>query len=280
MKMYTGLMLVLVLAMGSVASAGLVIGHDFNGAAAINASGVVPDVAVNPADGLLRAGAVIMAGAGPDGSDALHVNANGYGSYSPFAAKFDSIAGQPNMTMAYWIKTSAGVGNAWQATAAYGGGSGGPRMFNHWGLGSLGAISLDGGDTWNPANFGPGDPPGPGGTWHHVAMVLDNSNLIGYWDGVAAPAIVRAGLNILSNAGEPFTVGGLTDSDGADGGNGSPTLTLYDDAAMWKGAATGNQIMALYNGTESITSVNIPEPATMALLGLGSLAAWRRRKRN
>ena len=263
--------------MGSVASAQLIIGHDFEGVVGNN----IPDVAANPANGILRAGAAVLPGAGPDGSDALHVNANGYGSYAPFAPKFN-LQHYEDLTMAYWIKTSAGVGNAWQGTVAYGGLTGGPRMFNQWGIGALGAVQLDNGDGWNPINMGPGDPPGPGGEWHHVAMVMDSGNFYGYYDGVQYGPIVRSGLAINNFGPEPFTVGGFTDSAGADGGNASPTLTLYDDAAYWSGAGTAQQIMDLYTGAETITSVDIrvPEPATMALLSLGGLAALRRRKRN
>ena len=231
----------------------LIVGYDYNGAVSINTSGIVPDLAADPANAQLRPGAAVINDAVR--GDALHVSGNGYGAWTPYAVKLEGTT--TTLTIAYWIKTSAGAPNAWQGTVAYGGLSGGPRMFNHWGLGALGALSLNGGDTWNPINIGPGDPPGPGGLWHHVAMVLDNGILYGYWDGIQYGPITRSGLILLSNSGQPFTVGGFTNSSGNDGGNPSPTLTMYDDVGYWKGAAAPADIQGLFDGTYNLTNVPI-----------------------
>ena len=243
-----------------ISSGQLIVGYDFNGADVINTSGVIPDLApgtINAfpdpvANGLLRPGAVVVAGVGPDGSDALQVNGNGYGAWTPYAPKFDYIAGTSNVTMAYWIKTPDNA-NAWQGTVAYGGLTGGPRMFNQWGIGALGAIQLDNGDGWNPINMGPGPENNDPGVWHHVAMVLDNGLLYGYYDGVQYGPVVRSGSSVLSHPDQPFTIGGFTDDAGNDGGNTITAGTMFDDAAYWKGAATPQIILDLYIGSERLS---------------------------
>ncbi len=100
------------------------------------------------------------------------------------------------------------------------------------------------------------------GQWHHVAGVYDGTQYILYVDGVQdGPAVLATGL-IAQTTSHKFTIGAFERS-----GDVSKFYDGYiDDVRVYNEALDAAAIQAI-----------VPEPATIALLGLGALLLRRRR---
>lgn len=113
------------------------------------------------------------------------------------------------------------------------------------------------------------------GQWHHVAATFsdDGSPVVEdvklYVDGVLqttftsgpnAPAINTSGINTVTLAGSQM----LTDDRSVNG--------LLDETAIWSRVLSEQEIIDLAGGAV------IPEPASLALLGLGGMLVTRRRR--
>ena len=117
------------------------------------------------------------------------------------------------------------------------------------------------------------------GAWHHIVAISDPNydavpgelgQLLLYVDGGFVDDYKRTTTGTPTNyGGAVFSVG-----NGLDGGGGYNAYAgLVDEVAIFNHALTGAEITALYSGTI------LPEPATLALLGIGGLVAVIRRRR-
>jgi len=114
--------------------------------------------------------------------------------------------------------------------------------------------------------------------WHHFGAGYDavtGGHAI-YFDGVQLPPRMAGAPNFGANW---FRLGSGPNNFGG-GGNHLSMEGAMDDTSIWNIPLTPQDFTALYNGGAGVpaTSLLIPEPISMVLLGLGSVMALRRRK--
>ena len=123
--------------------------------------------------------------------------------------------------------------------------------------------SWEGGDLWIHTEVG-GDPIYTPGEWIHLATTFDATSrmLTGYVNGLfAAERLVTEDTRALGSDVAPLILGGKQEA----------FTGLLDDVFIADHAMTLGEIQDISG---------VPEPATIALLGLGGLALLRLRKKN
>jgi len=101
--------------------------------------------------------------------------------------------------------------------------------------------------------------------WHHLVAVKDGANMKLYIDGLLDPTVATDATDV--NANLDVILGRISRSSNARSFSG-----LMDEVALYNRALTRAEILYHYEG------LIIPEPTSLALLGLGALGLLRRRK--
>jgi hypothetical protein len=102
--------------------------------------------------------------------------------------------------------------------------------------------------------------------WHHLVYILDEGRWEKYMDGSLIGASTYLHGNGVGNTNPLYILGRNNHGD---------YKGLMDEVAVWNHALAPDLVPQLTRGHSPL---NIPEPATMALLGLGALALVRRRR--
>ena len=223
------------------------------------ANGTLVDPDGTPNNAVIVADMVDPGGRG----DVLKTGDSGYGATIPYARKMDF---RNSFTLSAWIRTADTLA-VWQEVA--GRDNGGPRFFNHWGLGSVGGaefynveFGLDLGFSSDPVQFV--SPTGfvDGTQWHHLLLTWNaaEQQLWGYYDGFDGGDPDDVGLSprdtlgdlLVAHPGEAFIIGEPRNDPPPP--NPHPDL-FVDDVAYWQGYAPPNVATGLFDGTIAIADV-------------------------
>jgi hypothetical protein len=227
-----------------------------------------------PANAFLTGGATLTTNAGRKCLSAV----NG-GALIGYNDKWDDIRGYPayqienntprgrGITLSVWVKPN-NVDEQWKFL--FGSSTGwGARIFS-MNSGAL-ADCQDSSSGWDPvqvwqgSDWSGGVPNGPSLAWHNIIYAYDyavQENRM-YIDGV---------LRATSNKGPAYSGwwAATTDQFGIGTDNGTNGYNGFiDDAMIFYGAADAQDAYEIY--------IHTPEPATMALLGLGAVVLRRRK---
>lgn len=151
----------------------------------------------------------------------------------------------------------------WQDFASFGDDNNSTFKFEFTGDTKKAALYSDGSPGGGTVNIGPsatGSVVNVGG-WHHLAMVSDGAFMSFYIDGALQGSAAYTGTGAL----DAIQLAGAY-------GAGRKQNVQIDDLAIWNEALTADQIAG-------ISSSAIPEPTSVALLGLSGLGLLLRRRR-
>jgi len=189
----------------------------------------------------------------------LRIGESGYGATIPHVRKMDF---KNSYTLQAWFKSADSLA-VWQQIAGFAGG--GPRFFNHWGLGSVGNATLYNTEFGISVGFDPVQFVSPSGfvdgsTWHHLLLTWNSEEqkLYGYYDGFDGGDPDDAGLSPVNTLGDllvthpsiPFIIGDPRDAPPL---NGQPHPEAFiDDVAFWQGYAPPEVVARLFDRTLSV----------------------------
>lgn len=187
----------------------------------------------------------------------------------------DAMSDAQSYSFAFWVNTRDLANNGSESYIFNQFGSGAPRM--KWrGDGRMQAL-VNGG--WYYANY---HTMNSNGDWVFVAMTVDNSS-VRFYSGTKDTAVALAGETTgLSLPALPTLAGGTTTNVFVLGGytyNGADKYASYDldEFRVFSSTADGSGALTMAELEELRQYDLVPEPATLALLGLGGLVLRRRR---
>ena len=174
-----------------------------------------------------------------------------------------------NMSFSAWYTTESLYTN-WQTLAGKGEGNGW-RIARAGGSGN--GMTFSG---RKPHNFAAQTDDQSGG-WHHLVTTVEGGIRTDmYVDGELVGSDTSG--YALQDRANAMQIGGNPDAANR-GWNGN-----IDDVAVWDRVLTADEVSSIYNGGDgasigSLTGSGVPEPSSIALLGLGGLAlAFRKRR--
>ncbi|AQT68076.1 hypothetical protein STSP2_01231 [Anaerohalosphaera lusitana] len=226
----------------------------------------IDGTAATGTDAVLVGDAAVTTGGMGISGEALQLDGDGDFATTP---GFKGIAGADARTVSLWVKTAV---NQADGTFFLGWGDTGFGSRVRYDLGlqkgtsdqlrnelNAGAITSNTGTTITDD------------AWHHISLTFDGTTTTFYVDGQTYGTSTTS---VNTTTTEDLVIGTGIRPATEFNENARWTNGLIDDVQIYDEALTGDQVATLYANPGTV----VPEPATLAILGIGALALGRRRK--
>ena len=236
---------------------------------------IAPDLSGNGPMATLEGGAAYSAGGGGvsgsagDRSLDLGTFNNGASARLPLGAHFDPAVTSNTFAVSFWQNSTSNATSTssyWIVSPTASGGRRGIQSHVSW---SDGTIYFDHAGCCGPPERLTTGITGPINTWNHYVFQKDASGNKQLWENGVLRVSGAGAANVLPFDGQAM-IGAEFRDPGTNGANSFDGR--IDEFAVWSTTLDAAQIAQLASGAPA-TALTIPEPATLALLALGGLAA-------